>query len=119
MLFLLNTNIVEIDAPELHLARHWKRIGCGDPSALRASDAVDFAIMVVQGHFSEGMELDQTTCADLAALIISKTGANAALFTGSNEAKLNILPEPVLQGLQRELGKGDIESVDAFWASAA
>ncbi|MEM7661955.1 MAG: hypothetical protein AAF292_06875 [Pseudomonadota bacterium] len=119
MLFLLNTSIVEIDAPELHLAKNWKRIGCGEPSAMRASDAVDFSIMVVNNHFAEGMELDETTAIDLASLIISKTGANAALFSGSSSARLNVLAEPVLQGLQRELGKGSSDTVDALWASAA
>lgn len=119
MLFLLNTSIVEIDAPELHLAKNWRRIGCGDPSALRASDAIDFAIMVVHGHISEGLQIDETTAEDLAALIIAKTGANAALFPGQNDARLNVLPEPVLQGLQRELGKGSSESAESFWASAA
>jgi len=119
MLFLLNTSIIEIDAPELHLARHWKRIGCGEPSAMRASDAVDFAIMVVMNHVSEGMEIDEATSLDLASLIISKTGANAALFPGNGSARLNVLAEPVLQGLQRELGKGRRDSLDALWASAA
>ncbi|MEL7127951.1 MAG: hypothetical protein AAGK23_00250 [Pseudomonadota bacterium] len=119
MLFLLNKTIVEIDAPELHLARSWKRIGCGDPVGLRASDAVDFAIMVVHGHTSEGLEIDEQTSIDLAALIIAKTGANAALFPGQNNARLNVLPEAVLQGLQRELGKGSVETVNSFWESAA
>ncbi|MEM6410145.1 MAG: hypothetical protein AAF683_01260 [Pseudomonadota bacterium] len=119
MLFLLNTSIIEIDAPELHLAKHWKRIGCGDPSAMRASDAVDFAIRVVNNHVSEAMELDDTTSIDLAALIISKTGANAALFAGSGIARLNVLAEPVLRGLQSELGKGRIERLDELWTDAA
>ncbi|MEO0883101.1 MAG: hypothetical protein AAFY34_10240 [Pseudomonadota bacterium] len=119
MLFLLNTSIIEIDAPELHLAKHWKRIGCGEPSSMRASDAVDFAIMVVSNHVSEGIEIDANTALDLASLIIAKTGANAALFKGNGSARLNVLAEPVLQGLQRELGKGSRETLDAFWADAA
>ncbi|MEM9668284.1 MAG: hypothetical protein AAF950_05105 [Pseudomonadota bacterium] len=119
MLFLLNTSIVEIDAPELHLARHWKRMGCGDPSAMRASDAVDFAIMLVSNHVSEGMEIDETTKLDLASLIIAKTGANAALFPGAGLARLNVLAEPVLQGLQKELGQGQTDSLIAFWSDAA
>lgn len=119
MLFLLNSTIVEIDAPELHLAKHWKRIGCGEPSVMRASDAVDFAIMVVHGHVDEGLALEPETAQDLAALIIAKTGANAALFAGNNMAKLNVLPEPVLQGLQRALATGSSETVEGFWSNAS
>ena len=119
MLFLLNKTIVEIDAPELHLTRNWKRIGCGEPSGLYASDAVNFAIMVVNSHINEGLEIDAQTATDMAALIISKTGANAALFSGENTAKLNLLPEVVLQGLQKELCTGASEPAERFWTSAA
>ncbi len=119
MLFLLNSTIVEIDAPELHLAKHWKRIGCGEPSVMRASDAVDFAIMVVRGHVGEGLAIEADTAQDLAALIIAKTGANAALFAGNNAAKLNVLPEAVLQGLQKALASGSGETLAGFWSSAA
>jgi len=119
MLFLLNSTIVEVDAPELYVAKHWRRIGCGDPAAMRASDAVDFSIMVVNDVTGDGLALDAETATDLAALIIAKTGANAALFDGNNTAKLNVLPEVVLQGLQRELSKGGVETIKSFWASAA
>lgn len=119
MLFLLNKSIIEVDAPELHLARNWKRIGCGDPATLFASDAVNFAIMVVNSHATDNLAIDPQTATDLAALIISKTGANAALFPGENNAKLNVLPEVVLQGLQKELGTGTSEPAERFWIDAA
>lgn len=119
MLFLLNKTIIEVDAPELHLARNWKRIGCGEPGSLFASDAVNFAIMVVNSHAADDIEIDPATATDLAALIIAKTGANAALFPGENNAKLNLLPEVVLQGLQKELGTGTSEPADRFWIDAA
>ena len=47
MRFLLNNHIVEIEAPEWHLDRYWKRLGCGDPAVLTAEQAVQFAVMVV------------------------------------------------------------------------
>jgi len=119
MLFLLNNQIIEIDAPELHLSRYWKRIGCGEPTALRASDAVDFAIMVMNAHVDEGIELEETVLQDLAALLISKTGANAALFNGSQSAKLNVLPEAVLAGLSGELGIGRRTATEELWSGAA
>lgn len=119
MLFLLNNQTVEIEAPELHLARYWKRIGCGEPTTLRASDAVDFAVMVVNAHSDEGISMDETVQQDLAALLISKTGANAALFNGSQTARLNVLPEAVLAGLAGQLGSG-LESVtETVWSGAA
>lgn len=119
MLFLLNKTIIEVDAPELHLVRNWKRIGCGAPESLFASDAVNFAIMVVNSHADEGIELEPQTAIDIAALIIAKTGANAALFPGENNAKLNVLPEVVLQGLQKELGTGISEPAERIWIDAA
>jgi len=119
MLFLLNSKIIEIDAPELHLSRYWKRLGCGEPSALRASDAVDFSVMVVNAHLKEGIDLDLDVQRDLAALLIAKTGANAALFNGTNTAKLNVLPEAVLVGLFEELGVRDEVAIDEVWSGAA
>lgn len=119
MLFLLNKTIIEIDGPEAYLARHWKRIGCGEPIALYASDAVNFAVMVVNEHLSDGLQLEPETATDLAALLIAKTGANAALFTGEAGVKLNVLPEVVLEGLQQALGGGEEEAADAFWETAA
>ncbi len=119
MLFLLNNQIIEIDAPELHLSRYWKRIGCGEPMSLRASDAVDFAVRVVNAHTSEGIDMEETVQQDLAALIVAKTGANAALFDGSRTARLNILPEAVLAGLATERGTGSRSSADDIWSGAA
>ncbi len=119
MLFLLNTKIIEIEAPELHLSRHWKRLGCGEPSAIRASDAVDFSVMVVNAHLNEGIDMDIDVQRDLAALLIAKTGANAALFSGSQAAKLNVLPEPVLAGLFDKLGVRDEVAIEDVWSGAA
>lgn len=119
MLFLLNNQIIEIDAPELHLSRYWKRIGCGEPTSLRASDAVDFAVRVVNAHTSEGIDMEETVQQDLAALIVAKTGANAALFDGSRTARLNILPEAVLAGLADQRGIGSRSVVEEIWSGAA
>jgi len=119
MLFLLNKRIVQIDAPEAHLSKFWKRLGCGDPANMLASDAVNFAVMLMNEHIHDGIELTNETAADLASLIISKTGANAALFTGTNDARLNVLPDIVLDGLQRELGNELDNAADKLWIGAA
>ena len=119
MLFLLNKRIVQIETPELHLSRFWKRLGCGDPANMLASDAVNFAVMLMNEHIHDGLELTNETTVDLASLIISKTGANAALFTGTNDARLNVLPDIVLEGLERELGKGVETAAEKLWAGAA
>lgn len=115
MLFLFNRTVVDLETPEAHLSKHWKRIGCGDPSSLLASDAVDFSIMVVNDVINDGLELEVETMQDLAALLITKTGANAVLFTGTNSARLNILPELVLERLQSEI-EADVEGL---WSEVA
>ena len=117
MLFLLNREIIEVDAPEVYLAQNWRRIGCGDPVCMMASDAVNFSIMVVNSHIKEGIELENETMLDIAALLVTKTGANAALFTGTEEARLNVLNDVVLEKLRggRNL---DVHSED-FWTNAA
>jgi len=119
MLFLLNKQIVPVETPEVHLSRFWKRLGCGDPANMLASDAVNFAVMLMNEHIHDGIELTNETAVDLASLIISKTGANAALFTGTNDTRLNVLPELVLEGLQRELGEGGNGAADELWVGAA
>lgn len=119
MLFLLNKAIVDIETPELYLAQNWQRIGCGDPVGMMASDAVNFAVMVVNAHIHDGIEIERETHLDLAALLITKTGANAALFTGTNEARLNVLSETVLNGLQEELSTGKSAQLTDFWKSVA
>lgn len=119
MLFLLNKTIVDIGAPEHHLERNWKRLGCGEPASLSPEQAVQFAVMVVNDHILEGYEVREETIRDLASLIISKTGANAALFDGSNSARLNILPETVLENLRTALEAGRDKELDNCWIEAA
>ena len=117
MLFLLNRAIVEVEAPELYLAKNWRRIGCGDPDRMMASDAVDFSIMVVNSHLNDGEELSGQTMMDIASLLITKTGANAALFTGTLEARLNVLDRVILENLLECLNL-DAEAGN-LWAVAA
>lgn len=119
MLFLLNKTVIAVDMPEAHLAQNWKRIGCGDAASLSASDAVKFAVMVVNEHIHDGIELEAQTVKDLAALLIAKTGANAALFTGTNEARLNVVSEAVLQGLHDELGQSGRAATASLWDKVA
>lgn len=117
MLFLFNKTIVEVLSPELYLAKNWRRIGCGDPVRIMAGDAVNFATMVVNEHMEEGIDIDLQTQQDIAALLIAKTGANAALFTGANQAKLNILDEAILQGLRNQIGAS--AKAETLWTDAA
>ena len=117
MLFLLNREIIELEAPELYLAQNWNRIGCGDPVSMMASDAVNFSITVVNSHINEGIELSSETMLDIAALLVTKTGANAALFTGTEEARLNVINDVVLENL-RGGRNPDVHSED-LWTNAA
>ncbi len=123
MLFLLNDQIIEIDAPENHLAQRWKTLGCGEPNALRARDALEFVKAVIDQHRREGLRPDKGLAADLASLIIAKTGANAALFSPSDagkfETRLTTFPELVLEKLRaRSKGQQDLD-VAEIWPIAA
>jgi len=117
MLFLLNRNVIEMDAPELYLEQNWKRIGCGDPVSMMASDAVNFSIMVVNAHLNDEMELSGETMMGIASLLVTKTGANAALFKGAQEARLNVLNEGVLENLRG--GQNLAAGSEEIWAAAA
>ncbi len=123
MLFLFNDRIIDVDAPEMRVSRSWRALGCGDPAGLLARDALDFARRVWSDHQREGLRLDDELLGDLAALIISKTGANAALFqsheTGPCEPRLTVFPETILAALFNQ--RADTANIDAsfVWADAA
>lgn len=105
MLFLLNDTVIEIDAPEAHLMRRWRAIGCGDPGLLRAQQAVEFAVQKyaqLQSASAEEISLART---DIAALVIARTGANSLLLkpnaAGSYEPRLKDVPPLVLETYRR------------------
>jgi len=121
MLFLLNNQVLELELPEHRLARRWRVMGCGDPHAMRAREAVDFARSVVDAAHVAGEPLGQETALDLAALIVAKTGANAAQFvpraSGTSEARINTFAEPVLD-LFRRATAADTPAAASPWTSA-
>ena len=124
MLFLLNEQIVEVAIPEIHLSKRWKVLGCGDPSGMRAREALEFVARVVSAHVDEGVSLEHSLVEDLAALIIAKTGANAALFPVTDgrvgEARLTILPETILASLrERHVHEGQMPDLKEIWPLAA
>ena len=124
MLFLLNEQIVEVAIPEIHLSKRWKVLGCGDPASMRARDALEFVARVVAAHAEEGVPMEPALVEDLAALIISKTGANAALFPIAGkrvgEARLTILPETILASLrERHVHDGQAPDLKEIWPLAA
>ena len=123
MLFLLNAQIIEIEAPEVHLSSRWKSIGCGEPYALMARDAIDFVRAVVDEHEKEGLVIDTLLAQDLASLIIAKTGANAIIFirreAGVSETRLTMIPDAVLQSLKDRMEGGDEVDVTEVWPVAA
>lgn len=105
MLFLLNTDIVELNEPEAHLSRRWRVIGCGDPNTMRAQDAIEFVRCAVSDARAAGYKPNRTQLEDYAALISMKTGANSLLLKpradGSLEARLQDVPQLVLETYQR------------------
>ncbi|HPE48939.1 MAG TPA: hypothetical protein PLR76_11100 [Hyphomonas sp.] len=124
MLFLLNDQIADVAIPEIHLSKRWKVLGCGDPAAMRAREALDFVSRVVAEHVREGVRLEETLVEDLAALIIAKTGANAALFPATDgrvsEARLTILPETILASLrEKHVHDGQPPNLRDIWPLAA
>jgi len=119
MLFLLNDQIIDVEAPEARLARRWKALGCGDPRALMARDALDFAKAVVTSHRVNETDMDAELMGDLAALIIAKTGANAALFLSKGEPRITLLPANILSTLQDKMDGGENVSVEEIWPKAA
>ena len=124
MLFLLNEQIVELAIPEIHLSKRWKVLGCGDPGSMRAREALEFVARVVGAHAEEDVPMEAALVEDLASLIISKTGANAALFpvVGKRvgEARLTILPETILASLrERYAHDGQAPDLREIWPLAA
>ena len=105
MLFLLNDKVIEVPAPEAHLLERWREIGCGDPRQMRAHDAVEYAAIRYQKLLETHSEDDSSLLADIAALIIAKTGANSLILkptaSGSVEPRLRDIPPLVLETYQR------------------
>lgn len=122
MLFLLNDIVTEIEAPEMRLLIREAVFG-GDVQALRPREAMEIARGRLQALHDRGQVPDQTMVDDLAALIISKTGANAALFPVHEgrvaEARLTILPEAILESVRLRLAEGRSGDTGAFWTRAA
>lgn len=117
MLFLFNDRIVSVDEPELHLARRWRVIGCGEPHGMRAREAIDFVRAVVEQAMSGDAGIDEPTLVDLAALVIAKTGANAIQFRpraeGGTDPRLLSVEETVLEAFR---ASGD---TGGLWVNAA
>lgn len=105
MLFLLNDTIIEVAVPEMHVQQRWRDMGCGDPRRLRAQDAISFVQEQVTESQTSGRKLDDEHVRDLAALIITKTGANSLILKptvgGTIEPRLRDLPALVLETYQR------------------
>ena len=119
MLFLLNDQIIDVEAPEARLVRRWKTLGCGDPRSLMARDALDFAKAVIHSHTANKSPMDNELKGDLASLIIAKTGANAALFLSIGEPRLTLLPESILAELRDKASGGEAIEVAEVWPKAA
>ncbi|MEL6258039.1 MAG: hypothetical protein AAFQ67_03150 [Pseudomonadota bacterium] len=123
MLFLFNDQVVELEAPEARLIGRWRSLGCGDPACLMAREALDFVSRVWADHVNGGFELENDTLLDLAALVVAKTGANAALFPATGrldaEPRLTLLPEAILAALAANRDGRGLVDATGVWRSAA
>jgi|1048.fasta_scaffold41732_2 hypothetical protein len=123
MLFLLNETVTEIEAPELRLLKRGPVLGFEDIHAMRARDAIEYARARLQACHDRGTTPDAGLIADLAALIIAKTGANAALFPIQDgrvsEPRLTILPESILEAVRARFAEGVAPDIRQIWPRAA
>jgi len=123
MLFLLNEFVTEIEAPELRMLKRGPVLGFEDVHAMRAREAIEFARDKLQTCFDAGAAPDAVLVADLAALIIAKTGANAALFPVHegrvSEPRLTILPEAILDAVRSRIAEGNVPDFRQIWPRAA
>lgn len=123
MLFLLNETVTEIEAPELRLLKRGPVLGFEDIQAMRARDAIEYARARLQACHDRGTPPDAGLIADLAALIIAKTGANAALFPIQDgrvsEPRLTILPESILEAVRARFAEGVAPDIRQIWPRAA
>ncbi|MEL6830868.1 MAG: hypothetical protein AAFO63_12100 [Pseudomonadota bacterium] len=101
MLFLLNSTIMDVPSPEIHLRSCWRRLGCGLPEQMRAQDAIAFVQLQVEQALKSSDELEGELALDLASLVIAKTGANSLTFqptpSGRLEPRLRHIPRLVLE----------------------
>lgn len=122
MLFLLNDIVTEIEAPEMRLLVR-KAVFGGDVHGMRPREAMELVRSRLQAVHDRGEVPDRAMVDDLAALIIAKTGANAALFPVHDgrvaEARLTILPESILDAVRTRLAEGRGADTGAFWTRAA
>lgn len=123
MLFLLNEYVTEIEAPELRLLKRGAILGFEDIHSMRAREAIELARSRLQACHDAGAAPDTGLVDDLAALIIAKTGANAALFPVHegrvSEPRLTILPESILDAVRARLAEGVKPDIRQFWPRAA
>ena len=124
MLFLFNDRLVELDLPETRLSRRWRTLGCGEPTSLRAREAVEFARAVVDQAQTDQIELDPDIVLDIASLIVAKTGANAIQFiprmSGPSEPRLSNVPHEALDAFRtRVLQQGEKPHLTGAWAWSA
>lgn len=123
MMFLLNETVTEIEAPELRLLKRGPVLGFEDIHAMRAREAIEFARARLQACHDRGIQPDAALTADLAALIIAKTGANAALFPVQDgrvsEPRLTILPESILEAVRVRFAEGVAPDIRQIWPRAA
>ncbi len=123
MLFLLNDTIIEIDAPEIHLLKRTAAFGGCDVHGLRAREALELAREKFTQSLRTASAQPRELLADIAALIIAKTGANAALFPvlggAVGEPRVAALPENVLEALKSRLAMGAEPEIEAIWQRAA
>ncbi|MBU4569063.1 MAG: hypothetical protein KJ833_08870, partial [Alphaproteobacteria bacterium] len=119
----LNEYVTEIEAPELRLLKRGPLLGFEDVHAMRAREAIEFARSRLQVCLDAGTTPDNVLVADLAALIIAKTGANAALFPVHegrvSEPRLTILPESILEAVRARLAEGAKPDIRQIWPRAA
>lgn len=124
MLVLVNDIIVELDSPEAHASLFWHRVLEDDPRSMLTSGILDVVRDIFISTYADqaGTPADVNFIRDIAAVIVTYTGANVALFPTSHEngsMRITNVPEAVLQTLQKRSANGRTLNIDKFWKKAA
>ena len=117
MLFFLNDQIVDVAAPEIHVERRWKAMRCGYPHDLSVSDVVDFVHARLDHARLTWRRVVDSEARDLAALVISRTGANSFMLKlredGTTQPLLQDVPETVLETFARGMASRELVAARA------
>ena len=124
MLVLVNDMIVELESPEAHANLYWNRVFETDPKLMPTSSVLEWIRHKLPDNWPRGNNalVDIDFVRDIAAIIVTYTGANVALFPADSvdgSTRITCVSESVLRSLQAQCARGRPMNVEKFWRKAA